>query len=102
MFLSETLCNPHNCDGIQSCGISEQLSEVRMVSALKLVLNQHPVTCGRVLTKDVRPKWSNFGFLGLQFEFNTDGFTQQLQVFFLCQPRSEIDAFGTPGFPQIH
>lgn len=76
MFLGESFGDPDNRDGIQACGIRKQLPEMRMISALKLVFNQHPIICSGVLAKNICPKGSDFCFLRFQLQFDADRFSK--------------------------
>ena len=54
--------NPDDGHRLQARGIGEQLPQVRVVGALQLVLDQHPIITCRVLAEDVGPETARRSF----------------------------------------
>jgi hypothetical protein len=53
-----------------------------MISALKLVLNQHPPRSCYVFAQDVRAEGTDIFFLGFKFQFYANGFSEELEILF--------------------
>ena len=96
MLLRESLRNPYDGDSVQPCGIGQQLPEMRMIGALQLIFDQHPVVRGCVFAQDVRAERPNILLLRLKFQFDANGFTEQFQIFLLRQPRSKVYGLRCP------
>ena len=101
MFLGESFGNPDNGDGIQACGIREQLPEMRMIGALKLVFNQNPIVFEEhqnwYLKKIAQPdciyllgKWENNIVGSLRFDITNN----TALISYLVSPKYHGKGFG--------
>ena len=64
VFIGESLGDPNDGDGIQPCGVGDQLSQVSVIGALQLVFDEHPCIVGGVLAKNIRAERADKLFLG--------------------------------------
>lgn len=101
VFIRETLRNPYARYCLQSCGLGQKLSQVRVVSTLNLILDEYPTVARRVLAEDVCTKRTDILLLRLQLQLNTDRLTQKGEVLLLGEPRRKLACFGSEYLTQI-
>jgi hypothetical protein len=77
--------NPNDGDSLQTGGISQELPEMQMIGALKLVLDKHPLIGTDVLAQDVSTKRTDQLFLCFKFKLlDTQRGGQHFKIFGLC------------------
>ena len=76
MFVGETCCEPDNSDGLQPRRVGKQLTEVDVVGAFQLVLDQNPGVSADIFAKDVGAEGADRFLLSFQFQIDSQGFSQ--------------------------
>ncbi len=101
MFLGKLLRNPDDGYGIESGSICQKLTEVSVIRALNLILDEYPMTGAGILTKDVGAKRSDFLLLRFYFQIDADCFTEKREIIFFRKPRREIASFSGEHIPYV-
>ena len=81
MLFRELRGQPNNRHRLQPGRVRHELPQVRVIGALKLVLDQHPVICCRILAENIRPEWADILLLCLKFKLDAERVTQNGKVF---------------------
>ena len=101
MFLSEGRSEPNNRDGLEACCIREQLPQMVVVRALKLVLNQD-IGASLLPTDNVGPERAERLFNRFYLERQPECLAQKIEVVRVRQPRREPLGFSRPDLPQVN
>src|SRR5262245_40043573 len=102
MLLRKARGNPDDGDGFETRGVSEELAQMVVIGALKLILDKHPPVGADVLAQDVGAKWAHRSFLSLHFEVHVESVRQFGNVLRPCEPRGEIRRLAGPDFAKIN
>ena len=86
MFFSKRVCNPHNSHRVEARSIRDELPEMRMVSALELILNEDLAACDGIFVEDVGTEWAHILLLRLELQFNSDGIAKEAKIIRLRKP----------------
>ena len=100
MLVGKSLCDPDERHGLEASREREKLTEVRVISQGKLILNRKPMICRRILTKDVSAKWADALFLRLDLQLQTEAPPKGGQIIGMGDPRGEVTRLRSPNTPE--
>jgi len=102
MLLGELGGNPDDGDSLKARCVGEKLTQVGMVGALKLVLDQNPVAGLHILAEKISPEGTNIALLSLKLQLKPNCFGQNSEVLRLCEPRRKVRGFADPDLAEVH
>ena len=101
MFIPEPFRQPHYRHRLQTCGVSQQLSEMIVVGLFELVLDQHQGISPHVPANDVGAERTYLFFDRPGFQFEPKRFTEYHEVFQFGEPRCEFGRLIRPDLAEL-